>query len=53
MNFEFSAPQRIVFGPGTLKQAGPLARGLGRQALVVTGRDPARAAPLLDMLKRH
>ena len=53
MNFEFSAPQRIVFGPGTLKQAGPLARGLGRQALVVTGRDPARAAPLLDMLKTH
>ena len=53
MNFEFSAPQRIVFGPGTLKQAGPLARGLGRRALIVTGRDPARAAPLLDMLKRH
>ena len=53
MNFEFSAPQRIVFGPGTLKQAGPLARGLGRRALIVTGRDPARAAPLLDMLKAH
>ena len=51
MNFEFAAPQRVLFGPGTLKQAGHLARELGRRALVVTGRDPARAAPLLRMLE--
>ncbi len=51
MNFDFAAPQRILFGPGTLKQAGHLARGLGRRALVVTGRDPARAAPLLRLLE--
>ena len=51
MNFELSAPQRILFGPGTLKQAGPLARGLGCRALVVTGRDPSRATPLLRMLE--
>lgn len=51
MNFEFAAPQRILFGFGTLKQAGQLARELGRRALVVTGRDPARTAPLLRMLE--
>ena len=50
MNFEFASPLRILFGPGTIRQAGSLARGLGRRALVVTGRNPARAAPLLEML---
>jgi alcohol dehydrogenase class IV len=50
MNFEFAAPQRVVFGPGALKQAGALARGLGRRALIVAGRDPARAEPLLGLL---
>ena len=51
MNFEFASPQRILFGPGTLRQASSLARGLGRRALVVTGRNPARAASLLEMLQ--
>lgn len=51
MNFDFASPQRILFGPGLLKQAGPMARGLGNRALVVTGRDPARATPLLDLLR--
>ena len=50
MNFEFTSPRRVVFGPGTLRQAGTLARSLGSRALVVTGRDPARARPLLDLL---
>lgn len=48
--FEFTAPPRIVFGPGTLRQAGPLARAWGVRALVVTGGHPARAKPLLDLL---
>jgi alcohol dehydrogenase class IV len=51
MNFEFAAPQRILFGPGKLQQAGPLARELGRRALVVTGGNPARAEPLLRLLE--
>ena len=51
MNFDFATPQRILFGPGMLKQAGHLARELGCRALVVTGRDPARAAPLLRLLE--
>ncbi len=48
--FEYTAPPRIVFGPGTLQQAGPLARAWGVRALVVTGGHPARAKPLLDLL---
>ena len=51
MNFDFASPRRILFGPGTFRQAGALAQELGRRALVVTGRDPTRAAPLLDLLR--
>jgi alcohol dehydrogenase class IV len=47
MRFEFATAARVVFGPGTLREAGGLAKELGRQALVVTGRDAARAEPLL------
>lgn len=53
MNFEFTSPQRVIFGPGTLRQAGTLATALGRRALVVTGRDSSRAAALLEMLQEH
>ncbi len=53
MNFEFTSPQRVIFGPGTLRQAGTLATALGRRALVVTGRDSSRAAVLLQMLQEH
>ncbi len=47
---EFAAPGRIVFGPGVRRQAGPLARELGRRALVVTGRHAERSAFLLEEL---
>ncbi len=50
MPFEFTTPNRIIFGPGTLKQAGPIARELGRRALVLAGGDLAFAAPLLAVL---
>ena len=40
MRFEFATAGRIVFGPGTLAEAGPIAREFGHHALVVTGRDP-------------
>ena len=53
MNFEFATAGRIVFGPGTLAQAGPAAAALGRHAFVVTGRSAARAQPLLDLLVQH
>ncbi len=50
MRFEFATAARIVFGPGTLREAGGAAREFGRHAFVVTGRDPGRAGPLLEAL---
>ena len=49
--FEFAAPERIVFGGGVLRQAGALARGFGRRALVATGSNPERAGRLLELLE--
>jgi alcohol dehydrogenase class IV len=53
MRFEFATATRIVFGPGTLTEAGPMARQFGRHALIVTGRTPARAKPLVAALEQH
>lgn len=50
MRFEFATAAQIVFGPGTLAQAGTLARPWGRRALVVTGRTPQRAQRLEGFL---
>jgi alcohol dehydrogenase class IV len=50
MRFEFAAASRIIFGPGTLKQVGPLAKELGHRGLVLTGGDASRADPLLNLL---
>ena len=52
MSFEFAAPARIVFGEGTLREAGAIAAGLGARALVVEGRG-GRAAPLLELLRER
>lgn len=43
MRFEFATAGRIIFGPGCLREAGPLAAALGRRALVVGGRSLASA----------
>ncbi|MEJ5199333.1 MAG: iron-containing alcohol dehydrogenase, partial [Anaerolineae bacterium] len=51
MRFEFATAGRILFGPGTLKEVGSAAAGLGRRALVVTGRSADRAAALLAALR--
>ncbi len=37
MNYDFSAPSRIVFGWGRRSEAGGLAHSLGRRAIVVCG----------------
>lgn len=50
MRFEFTTANRIVFGMGTVKEVGGLAKRFGDRALVVTGKDPARAQGLLDAL---
>lgn len=52
MHFEFATATRIVLGPGTLAEIEQLAPAFGRHAFVVTGRDPARAGRLLDLLAR-
>lgn len=43
MKFEFATANQIIFGPGTAKQIGNLATGLGRRAMVVTGKTSTRA----------
>jgi alcohol dehydrogenase class IV len=53
MRFEFATATRIIFGAGTLREVGPLARELAPRALVVTGANPRRAEPLLALLRQH
>lgn len=51
--FEFATATRIIFGLGTLREVGPIAKMAGRRALVVTGRTPERAQPLLAALSEQ
>jgi len=53
MRFEFATAARIIFGPGTLREIGPLAAEMGSRALVVIGKSADRAAPLVEHLDRH
>jgi alcohol dehydrogenase class IV len=50
MRFEFATAGRILFGPGTLSEAGEIAAGLGRRPLLVTGSTSERARTLLPLL---
>ncbi len=50
MGFEFATAGRISFGAGVLREAGELATGLGRRALVVSGRSSGGRQALLDLL---
>ncbi len=52
MRFEFATANRVMFGVGALAEVGELAKEFGMQALVVTGSDPDRAAPLLSILQK-
>jgi alcohol dehydrogenase class IV len=51
MRFEFATAGRIFFGPGTLGDAGAMASGLGRCALIVCGSNSSRARPLLSRVE--
>jgi len=53
MKFEFATAKKIIFGAGSLREAGPLAKTFGRRALVVTGRDVGRAEKLLSLVREH
>jgi len=50
VRFEFATATRIVFGPGSLAELGPLVAPLGSRALLVTGRTPARAEAARERL---
>lgn len=50
MRFEFATAGRIIFGVGTLHEAGAIAASLGSRALVVFSAPPERAQPLLSRL---
>ena len=51
MNFEFATAGQIYFGSGVVERAGEIVKYAGQRALVVTGRDPNRAAKLLASLQ--
>ena len=46
MQFEFATVARIVFRPGAIADLPNIAREFGTRALLVTGRNTTRAAPL-------
>ena len=53
MKFEFATANQIVFGPGSAGQIGNLVAGLGRHAMVVTGKTSARTDFIFSILKEH
>jgi alcohol dehydrogenase class IV len=50
MRFEFATATRIVFGAGALREVGPIAKGFGQRALIVTGRSAGRSSALNRLL---
>ncbi len=51
MRFEFATAGRIIFGPGTVAELGPIARAIGRRAFVVTRKDKVRHAGVINDLE--
>ena len=51
MQFELATAARIVFRPGAVADLPNIAREFGTRALLVTGRNTTRAAPLAANLK--
>ena len=52
MQFEFATAARIVFAPGALAHTPNIVREFGERAVVITGRNRTRAAPLIEALER-
>jgi len=53
MNFEFATANRILFGPGTLREVASIAVDLGDRTLLVTGRSSERASSLVHQLESN
>jgi alcohol dehydrogenase class IV len=50
MHFEFATSARIVFGPGSIKEAGPAARVFGKRALLVQPQGRVDTSTLASVL---
>ncbi|HEY1342018.1 MAG TPA: iron-containing alcohol dehydrogenase, partial [Bryobacteraceae bacterium] len=50
VRFDFATSARILFGAGVVRGIAPAAAVMGRRALVVTGANPERVAPLIASL---
>jgi len=50
LTYDFTAPRKIVFGWGRRREAGTLARALGRRVFVVSGLPEAVGQPVLEQL---
>ena len=50
MHFEFATANRVLFGPGTMREVAPQAAGFGSRVLVVCGRSMDRAESLIEQL---
>jgi alcohol dehydrogenase class IV len=53
MSFTFSAPGRIIFGPGAAAEIRKIAVELGTRVCVVAGANPGRAGGVIDGLNRE
>ncbi|MCS7083992.1 MAG: iron-containing alcohol dehydrogenase [Aquificaceae bacterium] len=42
MNFEFYLPTEVIFGPGSLKRLGEIARRFGTKGLIITGKSSTK-----------
>ncbi len=51
MNFDFATAARIIFGNGSVKDAGKLAAQFGSNAFLVTSCGGADPSALMDILK--
>ena len=52
VNFEFATAQRILFGPGQLRELPIISQSMGKRAALVTGSSAERATPVFDALRK-
>jgi len=53
MRFDFATATRVVFGPGSVREAVSAAAALGRSALIITGRTPSRSDVFAGKLREQ
>lgn len=53
MRFEFATAEKIIFGPGTIREINDVVPSLGKRCLIVAGRKAQRWPQLLDELTKR